>query len=259
MRSIWSGAIGFGLVNIPVKLYSATEGSEIHLEMLDKKDHGKVRMKRVNENTDKEVPWDDIVKAYKMDDKYIEVTDKEMEAASPEKSKTIEIVEFANLNEIDSIYYETPYYLEPEKPGVRAYALLRAALEESGMVGVATFVLRTKESLAILKPLGNMILLNKIRFKQEIRSFDELHIPEKEGIKPAELKMAMSLIDQLSGKFDISQFKDNYSAQLMKVIEAKAKGQKPTKKEMKVVHSKSQDLMEQLKESLEVKKKKKVS
>jgi len=104
-----------------------------------------------------------------------------------------------------------------------------------------------------------MILLNKIRFKQEIRSFEELHIPEKEGIKPAELKMAMSLIDQLSGKFDISQFKDNYSAQLMKVIEAKAKGQKPVKKEMKLVHSKSQDLMEQLKESLEVKKKKKVS
>ena len=135
------------------------------------------------------------------------------------------------VNEIDSIYYETPYYLEPEKPGVRAYALLREALEESGMVGVATFVLRTKESLAILKPLDNMILLNKIRFKEEIRSFEELHIPEKEGIKPAELKMAMSLVEQLSGKFDISQFKDNYSAQLMKVIEAKAKGQKPVKKE----------------------------
>src|ERR1051325_441289 len=105
MRSIWSGAIGFGLVNIPVKLYSATEGSELHLEMLDKKDHSKVRMKRVNENTGEEVAWDDIVKAYKMEDKYIEVTDKEMEAASPEKSKTIEIVEFVSQNEIDTIYY----------------------------------------------------------------------------------------------------------------------------------------------------------
>jgi DNA end-binding protein Ku len=259
MRSIWSGAIGFGLVNIPVKLYSATEGSELSLEMLDKNDHAKIRLKRVNETTGKEVAWGDIVKAYKMDDRYIEVSDKDMEAASPEKSKTIEIVEFAHQNEIDSIYFETPYYIEPDKPGVRAYALLCEALAKSGMVGVATFVMRTKESLAVLKPMGNMIVLNKIRFQEEIRSFEELHVPEKSEVKPGELKMALSLIDQLSGKFDISQFKDNYTAQLMKVIEAKAKGQKPTKKEMKVVHSKSQDLMEQLKESLETKKKRKVS
>ena len=259
MRSIWTGTIGFGMVNIPVKLYSATQGSEISLEMLDKKDHGKIRFKRVNELTGKEVPSDDIVKAYKMEDKYIEITDKDMEAASPEKSKTIEIVEFVNQTDIDSVYYETPYYLEPEKPGVRAYALLREALAKSGMVGVATFVMRTKEALAILKPSGNMIVLNKIRFQEEIRSYEELHVPEKSEVKPPELKMAMALVDQLASKFDPSQFKDNYAAQLMKVIEAKSRGLKPTKKEMLVVHNKSQDLMEQLKASLENKKKRKAS
>src|SRR5215467_3929053 len=134
MRSIWSGAIGFGLVNIPIKLYSATEGSELNLEMLDKKDHAKILFKRVNENTGKEVAWGDIVKAYKLDDKYVELSDKDMEAASPEKSKIIEIVQFVSQSEIDSIYFETPYYLEPEKPGVRAYALLREALAKSSMV-----------------------------------------------------------------------------------------------------------------------------
>lgn len=259
MRSIWTGTIGFGLVNIPVKLYSATEGSEISLEMLDKKDHSKIKFKRVNEITGKEVQWGDIVKAYNMEGKYIEVTDKDIEAASPEKNKVIEISEFVNLNDIDVIYYETPYYLEPEKPGVRAYALLREALAKSGKVGVASFVMRTKESLAILKPSNNMIILNKIRYQQEIRSYEELHVPDKSEVKPAELKMAMSLVDQLSGKFDISLYKDNYTAQIMKVIEAKARGLKQTKKEMKVVHHKTVDLMEQLKESLNVKKKQKAS
>ncbi|HYV93784.1 MAG TPA: Ku protein [Chitinophagales bacterium] len=260
MRAIWSGAIGFGLVNIPVKLYSATQGSELNLDMLDKKDHAKIRFKRVNETTGKEVQWGDIIKAYKVDDKYVELSDKDFAAAAPAKSKTIEIVEFVNQSEIDSIYYEVPYYLEPEKSGVRAYALLREALAKSGMVGVSSFVMRTKESLAILKPMDEVIVLNRIRFEEEIRSHEELHVPEKTEVKPAELKMAMTLIDQLSGKFDISQYKDNYSAQLMKVIEAKAKGVKPKVTEMKVVHSKSQDLMEQLKASLgEGKKKRKAS
>ncbi len=259
MRSIWSGAIGFGLVNIPIKLYSAIQGSELNLEMLDKKDHSKIRFKRVNETTGKEVGWDDIIKAYKKDDRYIEINDKDFEAASPEKSKTIEILEFVHQNEIDSIYFETPYYLEPDKPGVRAYALLREALAKSEMVGIANFVMRTKESLAVLKPMGDMIVLNKIRYQEEIRSYEELHVPEKSEVKPAELKMAMTLIDQLTGKFDISQYKDNYTAQLMKVIEAKARGQKVAKKEMTVVHNKSVDLMEQLKASLDTKKKRKVS
>ena len=259
MRSIWSGAIGFGLVNIPVKLYSATQGSELNLDMLDKKDNSHIRFKRVNENTGREVAWGDIVKAYKINDKYVVLTDKDFEAASPAKSKTIEISEFVDESEIDSIYYEVPYYLEPEKSGVRAYALLRDALKKSGKVGVSSFVMRTKESLAILKPMDNVIVLNRIRFEEEIRSSDELHLPEKSTVKAGELKMAMTLIDQLSGKFDISNYKDNYSAQLMKVIQSKSRGVTPKTPAMKVVHSKSQDLMEQLKASLETKKKRKVS
>lgn len=259
MRSIWSGAIGFGLVNIPVKLYSATQGSELNLDMLDKKDNSHIRFKRVNETTGKEVAWGDIVKAYKMDDKYIVLSDKDFEAASPVKSKVIEISDFVDEGEIDSIYYEVPYYLEPEKSGVRAYALLREALRKSGKVGVASFVLRSKESLAILKPMEEVIVLNRIRFAEEIRSPKELHVPEKAEAKPAELKMAMTLIDQLTGEFDISKFKDNYSAQLMKVIESKSRGVKLKTPAMKVVHSKSQDLMEQLKASLDTKKKRKVS
>jgi len=259
MRSIWSGAIGFGLVNIPVKLYSATQASELDLDMLDKKDHSKIRFKRVNEGTGREVAWGDIVKAYKINDKYVVLDDKDFEAASPEKSKTIEIVEFVDEKEIDSIYYEVPYYLEPEKSGVRAYALLRDALKKSGKVGVSSFVMRTKESLAILKPMDDVIVLNRIRFEEEIRSPDELHVPAKADVKPGELKMAMTLINQLYGKFDISKYKDNFSAQLMKVIKSKSRGVKPKAPQMKVVHSKSQDLMEQLKASLGAKKKRKAS
>lgn len=259
MRSIWSGAIGFGLVNIPVKIYSATQGSELSLDMLDKNDHARIRFKRVNENSGKEVSWENIVKGYKFDGKYVLLSDKDFESAAAEKSKVIEINEFVDEKEIDSIFYETPYYLEPDKSGVRAYALLREALRKSGKVGIATFVLRSKESLAVLKPSENVIVLNRIRFAEEIRDHSELHLPEKAEAKPNELKMAMTLIDQLSGDFDISAYKDTYSDKLMKVIEAKANGVKPKEAPMKVAYSKSADLMEQLKASLETKKKRKAS
>src|SRR5215469_9218775 len=134
MRSIWTGAIGFGLVNIPIKLYSATQGSELDLDMLDKKDHANIRFKRVNEQTGKEVAWDNIVKGYKLDDRYVVLTDEDFQKASPEKSKIIEIKEFVLESEVDGIYYETPYYLEPEKSGGKAYILLRDALEKTGKV-----------------------------------------------------------------------------------------------------------------------------
>src|SRR5579872_4863812 len=134
MRSIWTGSIGFGLVNIPVKLYSAVQGSELDLDMLDKKDHANIRFKRVNENTGKEVAWENIVKGYKLDDRYIVLTDEDFQKASPEKTKTISIQEFVRESDIDGIYYETPYYLEPDKSGARAYVLLRDALHKTGMV-----------------------------------------------------------------------------------------------------------------------------
>src|SRR5882762_458812 len=139
MRAIWTGAIGFGLVNIPVKIYSATQGSELDLDMLDKKDHSHIKFKRVNEDTGKEVAWENIVKGYKLDDRYIVLTDEDFEKASPEKTKIIDITEFVDEKEIDGIYYETPYYLEPEKSGVMAYTLLRDALHKTGKVAFGSF------------------------------------------------------------------------------------------------------------------------
>ena len=256
MRPLWTGAIGFGLVNIPVKLYSATESSNLDLDMLDKKDHANIRFQRINEKTGKEVKWESIVKGYMLDSKYVILDDKDFEKANAVKTKLIEINDFVDAGEINSAFYETPYYLAPDKSGTRAYALLREALAKTNKVGVSTFVMRNKENLAILRAQDDVIILNRIRFAQEIRETAELNLPPSKEIKPGELKMAISLIEQLSGKFDISKYKDNYTSELMKVIEAKAKGKKIAVPQMKVVHSKTQDLMEQLKASLGTKKKK---
>jgi DNA end-binding protein Ku len=259
MRPIWTGAIGFGLVNIPVKLYSATESSSLNLDMLDKKDHANIKYKRVNEKTGKEVEWGNIVKGYKYGGEYIVLEDKDFEAASAKKTKTIEISDFVKEEEVSSLYYDTPYYLEPDKSGTRPYELLRQALMKSKKVGVATFVMRNKEALAILRPENKVIVLNKIRFAEEIRDPKELTLPEHTIVKPAELKMAETLIDQLTGKFEPEKYKDTYHDEIMKVIEAKAKGQKIKAPSMKVVHTKTQDLMAQLKASLETRKHKKAS
>ncbi len=256
MRSIWTGAIGFGLVNIPIKLYSATESSSLDLDMLDKKDHAHIHFMRVNEKTGKEVKWENIVKGYKLpNDKYVVLDDKDFERANAKKTRTIGIINFADEAEVESMYYDTPYYLEPDKSGTRAYALLREALVKTGKVGVATFVLRNKEILAILRANQKVIVLNRIRFEEEIRSPSDLKLPAKSEVKPGELKMAVSLIEQLTEKFDISSYKDTYSAELMKVIRAKSKGVKPKEPKLKVVHSKSTDIMEQLKASLNPKRK----
>ncbi len=256
MRAIWTGAISFGLVNIPVKLYSAINPSELDLDMLDKKDHANIKFKRVNERTGKEVPWENIVRGYLLNDRYVVLDKKEFENASPKQTKTIEIMDFAEEEEIDSLYYEVPYYLEPEKSGVRAYALLRESLKKSKKVGIATFVLRNKQSLGVIKIEGDAIILMKIRFTDEIRGASELNIPGKITVKPNELKMAVALIEQFTKPFDVDAYKDTYSAALMKLIKAKAKGGKTHVPTMRVVHSTTRDLMEQLKASLNVKKKK---
>jgi DNA end-binding protein Ku len=256
MRPLWTGAIGFGLVNIPVKLYSATESSDVDLVMLDKKDHSHIKYLRINEKTGKEVPWSNIVKGYNIGSKYVVLDELDFEKAGAEKTKLIEITDFVNQEEIDSMYYEMPYYLAPEKSGVRPYALLREALIKTKRAGVASLVMRNKEHLAILRVSGDAIILNRIRFHEEIRPTKELALPAKTVVKPAELKMAIALVDQLSGKFDITGYKDSYTASLMKVINAKSKGKKIVVPVMKVVHSKAKDLMEQLKASIEIKRKK---
>jgi len=256
MRAIWTGAIGFGLVNIPVRIFSATQDSTLDLDMLDKKDHAKIRFKRVNEDSGKEVPWENIVKAYDYNGKYVILDDEDFKKASPEKTKIITIEEFVMEEDIPSIFYETPYFLEPQKSGQKAYALLRDALNKSKKVAVGNFVMRSKESLCVLKPMENAILLQQIRFAQEIRNINDLDIPNKLTIKTGEMQMALALIDQLTAKFDISNYKDTYSDKLLKLIQAKAKGKKLTPSPLRVVHSQSKDLMSQLKESLGTKKKK---
>jgi DNA end-binding protein Ku len=250
MRAIWTGSLGFGLVNIPVKLYSAVEDSTLDLDMLDKKDHAHIKFMRVNEKTGKEVKWENIVKGYDLDGKYVILSDEDFQKASPEKTKHIEILQFVNQEEVDSMYYESPYYLAPEKTGTKAYALLRDALQKAGKAGLGTYVLRNKENIGLIKVSGDALVLNKMRFGEEIRSTEELKLPEANP-KAAELKMAMALIDQLTEKFDISKYHDTYSEELMKLIKAKAKGKTVTPAPLKVVHSKSKDLMSQLKASLE--------
>lgn len=256
MRAIWSGSISFGLINIPVKLFSAVQESSLDMDMLDEKDHANIKFKRVNENTGKEVTFANIVKGYKIEGKYVILDDNDFEAADAVKTKTINIESFTNEHEIDSIYYEQPYYLEPDKGAQNAYALLRDALQASEKVGLTRFVLRNKESLALLKPYKNVIVLNRIRFQQEIRDTSDLKLPAVSKTKTKEMDMANKLIEQLTEKFDISNFKDEYTAKLLDIIKKKAKGKviKPTN--LKVVHKQSDDLMSMLKASLETKKKK---
>ncbi|TGD59795.1 non-homologous end joining protein Ku [Flavobacterium humi] len=256
MRSIWTGSISFGLINIPIKLFSAVEESTLDMDMLDKKDNAPIKFKRVNETTGKEVAYTDIVKGYKIEDQYVILEEEDFEAADAVKTKTIDILSFTEETEIDSIYYEKPYYLEPDKGAMNAYALLRDALEASKKVAVTSFVLRNKEGLAILKPYKKVIVLNRIRWEQEIRNTDELKLPPVSKAKMKEMDMANKLIEQLTEKFDITSYKDEYSAKLLKIIKDKAKGKKQAAPKLRVVHKQSGDLMEMLKASLETKKKK---
>jgi DNA end-binding protein Ku len=255
MKAIWTGAIGFGLVNIPVKMYAAVESSSLDLDMLDKKDLSHIRFLRVNEHTGREVAWENIIKGYKYNDKYVVLTDEDFEKASPEKTKSIDIKQFVDEAGIESIYYETPYYLEPGKGGAKAYTLLKEALKKTGKAGLGSFVMRARESLCIVKCFDDILVLNKIRFETEIRPAKDLKIPAA-SIKPAEMKMAISLIESLSEPFDISAYRDTYSDKLMALIKAKAKGAKIKTPAMRVVHSDTMDLMAQLKASLGGKRKK---
>ncbi|RBL93713.1 non-homologous end joining protein Ku [Chitinophaga flava] len=250
MRAIWSGSIGFGLVNIPIKLYSATQDSRLDLDMLDSNGLAHIRYKRVNENTGKEVPWEQIVKGYLYKDEYVVLDDEDFEAASPKKSKIIEIESFVDEASIDDIYFENPYFLEPAKGGEKAYELLLEALQKTGKAGLSRFVLRSQEHLSVIRPRENYLLLQQLRYEEEIRSSQDLTLPSEVKIGKKELDMAIELIQQYAAEFDISRYKDEYKEELMKIIKAKASGKKPVVKKMKVVHTKSDDLFDQLKASL---------
>ncbi|MFD2163895.1 Ku protein [Paradesertivirga mongoliensis] len=254
MRSIWKGSIGFGLVNIPVKLYSAVQSSSLGLDMLDSRDHSRIRYQRINEKTRKEVPYDKIVKGYPINDNYVILEDKDYEDASPEKSKMIEIESFVNIDEVNPMYYETSYYSEPETQGRKAYALLLQSLKKSKKAGLARFVLRSTENLCIIHPVDKVIVITKIRFAEEIRSSEEILTPDDVSVNKKELDMGLALVNQYSSKFEIDKFKDEYHHELMKIIEAKAKGKRPTIKKLKPQKASDDNLFDQLMQSLNTKK-----
>jgi DNA end-binding protein Ku len=254
MRSIWKGSIGFGLVSIPIKLYSAVQTTSLDLDMLDSRDHAHIKFQRVNENTKKEVPYDKIVKGYKYDDDYVIVEDADFEAAAPEKSRVIEIENFVDIASVNPMFYETSYYTEPETKNNKAYALLLEALKKSGKAGLARFVLRSTESLCIVHPVKNAMVVTRIRFEQQIRDQDELKLDDKVTVSKKELDMGLALINQYAEPLNLSKYKDEYHTELLKIIEAKAKGKRPTIKKLKPRKASGDDLYDQLMSSLSAKK-----
>jgi len=254
MRSIWKGAIGFGLVNIPVKLYSAVQNSNLDLDMLDERDHAKIRFQRVNEDSHKEVPYDKIVRGYFLKDRYIILDEHDFEEAAPEKNKVIELENFVDIQDISPVYYETSYYTEPEKQGTKAYALLLKALEKSKKAGIARFVLRNTENLCVIHPMNGVIVVTKMRFQEEIRDMKDLKKVDDSKITKKEMDVGLALIKQYTSDFDISAFKDEYSAELLKIIKAKAKGKRVVIKKMKPQKASNDNLYDQLMKSLGSKK-----
>ncbi len=251
MRSIWSGSLSFGLVNIPVKLYSGSQSHSLDLDMLRKSDLCPVKYKRVCEDDEEEIPYEEIVKGFEYSDgEYIVLTDEDFENANVEQTKAIDILDFIKEDEIDSRFFDKPYYLEPDRGGDKSYALLREALKRSGKVGVASFVLRNRGHIGIVKPEGDAIVLNQIRYADEIRSADELKLPDVKKVREKEIELALTLINQLSGKFNPEKYKDTYVDDLKKIIEDKAKGKKPRAKGKAPKPAKVIDMMTLLKKSL---------
>jgi DNA end-binding protein Ku len=258
MKAIWKGSISFGLVNIPIKLYSGATSHRIDLDMIRRRDQCAIQYVRICKKDGKEVPWDEIAKGYQKENgDYVVLEDSDFEKAMPEKTKTIEIFEFVLEDEIPSKFLEKPYIVEPEKAAAKTYALLREALKKSGKVGLSKFVLRSTEHLAILKEEDGAILLIQLRFEEDLRDPADAKIPGDIKIQKKELDMAMSIIDQLTEKFDPSKYKDTYKDELLKLIKKKAaapKGKKSATKEEPTPTKKKtveDDLLSQLKASLE--------
>lgn len=223
MRTIWKGSISFGLVNIPVGLYSATRAAnQVKFRMLRKSDHSPIRYKRVAETDEKEVAWEDIVKGYEHEKgEFVVLSEKDFERVKIESTQTVDIKEFVKLEEIDPIFFDEPYYLAPEKGGDKAYTLLRDALEKSGKVGIAKVVIKTREHLAAVKPKGKALVLELMHFADELVDSNELKLPSDGKVGAKELKMAESLIEGMSGKWEPESYTDEYREAVMKVIDEK--------------------------------------
>lgn len=261
MRAIWNGAISFGLVNIPVDLLGAEQRNDIKFNMVDSRDHSRIRYERVNEETGEEVPWNQIVKAYEFsEDNYVIVTDEDFENADAKATKTIDIETFINLEELELKYLEKPYYIRPRKGGEKAYVLLRDALEQTDKIAIARVVIRTKAYLAAIYPAEDIIILNLIRFHQELKSTEDIKIPENVKLTKKELDLAVKLIDDMSEEWHPENYEDEYRTALMDRIMAKAEGQ-GLKEDPEDDEEPSNviDIMDLLKKSVEGNKKKSTS
>ncbi len=252
MRAIWKGNISFALVSIPISLFSATRRNELSFHYLHKKDMSPVSYKRFCDTEDVEVPWEDITRGYQYEkDQYVEITDEDLDKADVELTKTIQIQEFVNEDEIDPVYFDKPYYLEPQKGGERAYALMRDALAQSKKVGIAKVVLKSREHLAAVKSVGNMLTLQTMRFGHEIVETGSLNLPEKADLSKKEMDLANMLIDSMSDKFDPGKYKDDYHDKVLEIIQMKVAGVSPTVAAAEVPGpARVVDLMEILKQSL---------
>lgn len=251
MRALWTGSINFGLVNIPVKLYTAVRDHHIHLNFLRKGDLCPIAYKKVCRNTGEEVPPDEIVKGFQFaKGEYVVLDDNDFKQADIEKTYSIDIEDFVPEKDIDIKYAEKPYYLEPEKQAIKVYALFREALTEAKKVGIGKFILREKEHLVMLKPEEKGIILNILRFRDEVLDNSELHLPERVKIPRNQIELALELIDKMSGHFKPEKYKDDYREKLEKIINAKKKGKRIPVKEFKVTATREPDIVSRLKESL---------
>jgi DNA end-binding protein Ku len=255
-RAIWSGSISFGLLNVPVKLYSAVARRGISLREIRESDSARIRHRRVAEGTDEEVPYDEIIKAFEITkDRYVPITKDEMASLDPKKTRAIEVQDFVEITEIDPIYFDSPYYLGPADGAERAYSLLAQAMEASGKVAIARFVFRNKEHLAAIRPGDGVLTLTTMRFADEVVSPSELDdvLPsEKPKVPKREVQMAEQLIDSLTSSFDPSAYRDEYREELLAMIERKAAGEEvvvaPEGEEREA--TKAPDLMAALEESI---------
>ncbi|HOC12320.1 MAG TPA: Ku protein [Propionicimonas sp.] len=252
-RSIWKGAVSFGLVTIPVKLYGATQEKDISFRQVHAADNGRIRYKRVCEVCGEEVPYAEIAKGYEAADGRMAVlTDEDFADLPAAQGKAVEVVQFVDVDEIDPTYFDRTYFLEPEKSGNKPYILLRQALAESGKAAVVKVALRSRESLALIRPVGEVLRLHTMIWPDELRDDDFAAPTEEVKVNDAEVGMARMFIEQLSGKWDPDQFTDDYREALEKVIEAKLEGvELPVEAEGTPSGAQVVDLVEALRASVE--------
>lgn len=257
-RSIWKGSISFGLLNVPVTVYPGEQRHDISFHLVDSRDHARVRYQRVNEDTGEEVPWSEIVKAFEYDDgSYVLMTDEELASVAVEAAQTVEIQSFVPRAEIETVYFEKPYFLAPAKRGEKGYVLLREVLARTGRVGIARVVIRTREYLAALMPWGNALVLELLRYPQELRDANDLDLPDGDladyKITKKELEMAESLLEAMSTTWDPADYQDEYRAKLHEFIESKAQGEDrvPVPDALEAEPTKIVDIMSVLRRSLE--------